>query len=167
MAAQKFLQNVSGKIKEVIGSVTSTANGIVAMDATGRIDSSVLPVGVGAEIITAVASEAIAAGAFINYYNNAGVLNVRNADATTNAKIANGFVLASVANAGTATIYLPSQTNNAVIGLTIGSDYFLSTTPGTATTTAPSASGNIVQQIGRADKATEIVFVPMSTIEIA
>jgi hypothetical protein len=90
MAAQKFLQNVSGKIKEIFASVTSTPNAIVAMDATGRVDISVLPVGVGSETITAVASEAITAGAFVNYYSNAGVLNVRNADATTNAKPANG-----------------------------------------------------------------------------
>jgi hypothetical protein len=167
MAAQKFLQNVSGKIKEIFASVTSTPNAIVAMDATGRVDISVLPVGVGSETITAVASEAITAGAFVNYYSNAGVLNVRNADATANAKPANGFVLASVAAAATATIYLASQTNNAVTGLVIGSDYYLSTTPGAGTATAPSATGNIVQPLGRADKVTEIVFVPLSTVEIA
>jgi hypothetical protein len=167
MAAQKFLQNVSGKINEIFASVTSTPNAIVAMDATGRVDISVLPVGVGSETITAVASEAITAGAFVNYYSNAGVLNVRNADATTNAKPANGFVLASVAAAATATIYLASQTNNAVTGLVIGSDYYLSTTPGAGTATAPSATGNIVQPLGRADKVTEIVFVPLSTVEIA
>jgi hypothetical protein len=75
--------------------------------------------------------------------------------------------MASVAAAATATIYLASQTNNAVTGLVIGSDYYLSTTPGAGTATAPSATGNIVQPLGRADKVTEIVFVPLSTVEIA
>lgn len=167
MAANKYLAMVAGKIKEVIASVTSTANGIVAMDATGRIDSSVLPVGIGAEVITAVASEALTAGDFVNIYNNAGALGARKADATTNSKPAHGFVLANVANAGTATIYVPSQINTAVTGLTIGSDYYLSTTPGTLTTTAPSGAGNIVQFIGRASKATEITFIDSDYVEIA
>lgn len=167
MAAQKFLANVAGKIKEVIASVTSTANAIVAMDATGRIDASVLPVGIGAEIVSAVASEALAAGDLVNLYNNAGVLTVRKADATTNAKPAHGFVLVSVSNAGTASIYLPGHLNTAVTGLTIGSDYYLSTTPGQITTTAPSATGNIVQPVGKADKTTELMFISLPTIEIA
>ena len=167
MAAQKFLQNVSGKIKEVIAAVTSTANAIVAMDSTGRIDVSVLPVGVGAEVLTMVTSENLTAGDLVNIYSNAGVLTARKADATTNAKPAHGFVLASVTSPANATVYSPSQTNTAVTALTIGSEYFLSTTPGAVTTTPPNAAGNIVQRVGVADKTTEFVFVPYTTIEVA
>jgi hypothetical protein len=52
-------------------------------------------------------------------------------------------------------------------GLTLGAEYYLAATPGAITVTAPSATGNIVQRIGIADKTTEIVFVPYTTIEIA
>lgn len=167
MAAQKFLQLVSGKIKEVIAAVTSTANAIVAMDATGRIDVSILPVGVGAEVLTMVTSENLAAGDFVNIYNNSGTITARKADATTNAKIAHGFVLAGTTSPASATIYVDSQTNTQLTGLTLGIDYYLSTTPGGVTSTPPSTTGNIVQRLGLADKTTEIVFAPWSTIEIA
>lgn len=167
MAAQKFLQNVAGKIKEVYAAVTSTPNAIVALDATGKLDPSVLPTGVGSEVILATSTEVIASGAFVNVYNNAGTISVRNADATTNGKPAHGFVLAGVGSGVSTSVYLPSQTNTSITGLTLGSEYYLSTTPGAITTTAPSATGNIVQRMGIASKTTEIVFVPYDTIEIA
>lgn len=167
MAAPRFLRNVSGKIKEVIAAVVGTADSIVATDGTGKIDVSFLPTGVGPEVVTMVTSENITAGAFVNIYNNGGTITARNADATTNAKPAHGFVRASTTSPAAATIYLPSNLNDVTSGLTLGAEYFLSTTPGVITTTAPSASGNIVQRVGVADKTTEIAFVPYDTIEIA
>lgn len=167
MAAPKFLRNVSGKLKEIIAAVVSTPDSIVATDTTGKIDISFLPTGVGAEVIMATASETIAAGAFVNVYNNAGVISVRNADATTSGKPAHGFVLAAFTSGQAVTVYLPSQTNTQQTGLTLGAEYYLATTPGAIAVTAPSATGNIVQRIGIADKTTEIVFVPYVTIEIA
>lgn len=168
MAAPKFLQNIAGKIKEKIASVVATADSVVATDATGRIDVSFLPVGVGPEIILATATESIASGAWVNVYNNGGVISVRNADATTNGKPAHGFVTAAYVSTNIATIYAPSNTNTALTGLTLGAEYFLSTTPGAGVaTTPPSSSGNIVQRLGVADKVTEIVFFPYDTIEIA
>ncbi len=166
MAANKYLALVAGKLKEVFASVTGTANAIPAGDATGKLDVSWMPTGIGPEVITVVASEALTAGNLVNIFDNAGTLNVRKADATTNAKPANGFVIASFSSAASATVYLPGHLNSAVTGLTIGLDYFLSTTPGGVTTTPPSATGNIVQQIGRADKTTEIIFAPFAPIEI-
>ena len=50
MAANKYLALVSGKIKEIFASVTGTANAIPAGDATGRLDISWLPIGVGSEV---------------------------------------------------------------------------------------------------------------------
>jgi hypothetical protein len=172
MAANKYLALVAGKIKEVFATIVSAgagnANQLVALDATGKLDQSVMPVGMGAETITGVlASEAISAGSFVNIYNNAGTLNVRNANATTNGKPANGFVLAAVASGAQATVYLLSQTNNQLTGLTIGADYFLSTVSGGVTNTAPSASGNIVQYLGTANSATSLVFANATTIEVA
>lgn len=167
MAAQKFLQLVGNAIKEVFSTSTSVPNAILALDATGKIDPTVLPVGLGPEVITAVASEALTAGNLVNLYNASGVLTARKADATTNAKPAHGFVLANVASSGTSSVYLPSQINTAITGLTIGDDLFLATTPGGVTATAPSSSGNIVQPVGKATKTTEMIFEPLRTVEIA
>ena len=167
MAAQKFLALVSGKIKEVFASVTGTANAIPAGDATGKLDISWLPVGVGAEVVTATASEALSAGNFVNIYDNGGVISCRKADATTNGKPAHGFVLGAVTSGTVATIYTAGNINTQQTGLTIGVDYYLGTAPGGITVTAPSASGNIVQPIGRASKTTEIPFNPTATVEIA
>jgi hypothetical protein len=47
--------------------------------------------------------------------------------------------------------------NTALGSLTLGAQYFLSTTPGVGVaTTPPSASGNIVQRLGKAISLTEI-----------
>jgi hypothetical protein len=158
----KYFANVAGFLKEVTASLVSTgapdSGKIPALDSAGRLDISMMPAGVSAEVVVCVASEALAAGDFVNIYNNAAALNARKADATTNAKPAFGFVLAAVSSSASATVYLLSTTNTAVTGLTVGSDYFLGTTAGTITTTAPSAAGNIVQRLGRASSTTSIPF---------
>ena len=117
--------------------------------------------------MVAASSENLSAGDFVNLYNNTGVINARKADATTNGKTAHGFVLSNVTSPANATVYLESSQNNSVSGLTVGSDYYLSTTPGVVTTTPPSASGNIVQLLGTATSATNLPFTPGDTIEIA
>lgn len=169
--ANKYIALITGKLKEVEALVTSAgatdAGKIPGLDASGRLDTSVMPVGVGASVIVAPASEALTAGDFVNLWNDAGTLKVRKADATTSAKPAHGFVLANVAAAASATVYLLGEINTAVSGLTVGSDYYLSTTPGGVTTSAPSASGNIVQFIGRATQATALPFLNVNTIEVA
>ncbi len=166
----KYLKNAAGKITEEQPITTSAGAGDAAKipqtDSSGRIDISLMPVGLGAEVVVAPASENLVAGDFVHLHNNGGALNVRKADATTNAKPANGFVLANVTSAANATVYLLSQTNTARSGLTIGSEYYLSTTAGGVTTTAPSATGNIVQRLGVAVSATAIVFDNTVTVEL-
>jgi len=162
MAANKYLSLTAGKIKEVIATVTSAgagdANKIVALDAAGKLDVSILPAGVAAEVTVVASFENLTAGEFVNIFLDSAVAKARKADATTNAKTAHGFVLANVTAPANATVYRISTTNTALTGLTIGSDYFLSTTPGGVTTTAPSATGNIVQPLGRATLTTSMVF---------
>lgn len=168
MAANKYVALVSGKLKEIFGTQSGGSgneNKIVALDASGRLDITMMPVGVGASTKTVLASEAIAAGDWVNVYNNGGTLNVRKADASAPAKYANGFVLASIANGASGTVYFEGI-NTAVTGQTPG-EHFLSTTPGTSSTTAPSAAGQIAQSVGHALSATEIEFEPGPTIEIA
>jgi hypothetical protein len=173
MAGNKYIANNAGTLAEVAASQVSTgaadAGKIPALDSTGKLDSSMMPVGAGsAETISVVASEAISAGAHVNLWTNAGVANVRNADASTSGKEANGFLLAGVASGATAVVYQASQTNTQLTGLTPGGRYFLSdATPGAVTLTVPTGTGKTVQVIGRAASATSMVFAPAPPITLA
>jgi hypothetical protein len=144
----------------IINSKTSSAGAgdtgkIPALDATGRLDTSFLPVGIGADTASIQASENLAAGDFVNIWNSGGA-RVRKADAATAGKEAHGFVLAAVTSGANATVYFEGS-NGQVTGQTPGRVY-LSTTPGIATATAPSAAGNVVQIVGFATAATAINF---------
>lgn len=171
MAGDKYFYNNSGKIKEKASIQSSAGAGdagkIPSLDSAGLLDVSMMPVGVGAEVVVAASSENLTAGDFINLYSNAGTINVRKADATTNAKPADGFVLANVTSPASATVYLISAINTAVSGLTVGADYYLSTTPGTVTSTAPSAAGNIIQRLGKARTAAALIFEHQDYYELA
>lgn len=166
----KYLRNNAGHPQETIATVASTgvaqAGTILALDASGRLDPSVLPPGVGASTVSVTASENLAAGDFVNLYNNAGTLNVRKADATTNGKPAHGFVLTSVISAATALVYL-GGINTALSGMTPGTLHFLATTAGLKTATAPSATGNFVQQLGVSIDAVTMRFIPQEIATVA
>lgn len=159
----KYFANTSGRLKEVQPITTSAGAGdaskIAQTDSTGRFDISLMPVGVGQEVTVAASSENLTAGNWVNLYSNAGTCNVRKADATTNAKPCHGFVLANVTSPANATVYGISNKNTACSGLTVGSDYFLNTTAGGETATAPSATGNVVQLLGRSETSTAMVLV--------
>jgi hypothetical protein len=150
---------------KVVSAGAGDSGKLPALDGTGRLDNSVMPVGIGADVVTLTASEALSAGNFINIYNNGGTPSMRKADATTAGKHAQGFVLAAVSSGATGTAYLSGQ-NTAVTGQVAG-DVFLATTAGAATATAPSASGNVVQNLGVAVSATSIEFKPQRPITLA
>ncbi len=161
---------LTGIITELEALVVSAGAGdsgkIIALDASGRIDNSMMPVGIGAETKTIEASEALADGDFVNIWTDAGAVKVRKADATTAGKEANGFVLAASILGGSAIVYLDGV-NTHLLGKTPGTIYYLSTTAGTVTDTPPSGSGNVVQRIGRAVAATEIDFDPGPALTLA
>jgi len=153
--------NASGVLDTTIVNSTTSSTGapssgkVVALDGSGRIDATMMPVGFGDDTASITASEALAAGDFVNVWNSAGA-KVRKADATTAGKEAHGFVLAAVASGAQATVYFEG-TNTAVSGATPGVVY-LNTTAGGATSTAPSGAGNVAQRIGFAISATAINF---------
>ncbi len=159
MAAKKFLRLVNGVLTEIFGVQASAGAGnagdLVSLDDSGRIDNSMMPVGIGADTSTISASETLAAGDWVNVWNNSGA-KVRKADATTAGKEAHGFVLAAVTSGNPATVYFEG-TNTQVSGQTPG-PVFLQTTAGVGGPTVPSASGNVVQQIGVAVSATAVNF---------
>ena len=137
------------------------AGKVVQLDSSGRLDSTMMPVGIGADTAVITSSEAIASGDWVNIWNSTGA-KVRKADATVVGKEAHGFVLVGVGSAAAATVYFEG-TNTAVSGQTPGV-VFLGTTAGLGVATAPSGSGNVVQRIGFATSATSVNF--QSTVPI-
>lgn len=170
MAAKKFLRNIAGRITEVVGVVVSAGAGndgdIPALDSTGKLDTSVMPTGIGADTKSITASESLSAGDWVNVWDDAGTIKVRKADATTAGKEADGFVLSAVTSGNAATVYFEG-TNTQNSGLTLGARYYLHTTAGSETSTAPSGSGNVVQYLGKAVSATEIAFEAGEPITLA
>lgn len=168
MAAKKFLRLVNGVLTEIFGVQTSAGAGnagdLVSLDDSGRIDNSMMPVGIGADTSTISASETLAAGDWVNVWNDSGA-KVRKADATTAGKEVHGFVLAAVTSGNPATVYFEG-TNTQVSGQTPGPVY-LQTTAGTGGATIPSASGNVVQQIGVAVSATAVNFERGAPVTLA
>jgi hypothetical protein len=166
----RFLNIVAGRIQQIVALVVSTgapdANKLVATGADGRLDETLMPVGISADIATIQASENLASGDLVNIWSDGGNARVRKADATAAGKEADGFVLAAVTSGQDATVHFEGR-NTSLTGLTIGARYYLSTTPGGATTTAPNTAGNVVQYIGRAYSATELAFEAEDGIIIA
>jgi hypothetical protein len=111
------------------------------------------------------ASEALAAGDLVNVWNSTGA-KVRKADASVAGKEAHGFVLAAVSSAASATVYFEG-TDTQVTGQTPGVVYLSATTPGLATTTPPSGTGQVVQRVGFATSATAINFQSLPPVVLA
>ena len=169
MAGNKYIKNNAGVLTEIAALQTSAGAGdagkIVALDTAGRLDNSFMPVGIGADTASIVASEALSAGDYVNVYDDTGTAKVRKADATTAGKEAHGFVLSAVSSAASATVYFEG-TNTAITGQTAGVVY-LATTAGAGSTTPPSAAGNVVQRIGFAVSATAMNFTSNQPIVLA
>ena len=167
--AQKFIVLTNGQLAEREAATTSTgaadAGKIPALAGDGRLPESMMPVGIGADIKVAVASEDLSAGDLVNIYDNAGTATVRKADAS-NVRRAHGFVKDAVTSGANATVYLEG-TITGKTGLTPGAAVYLGTTAGSLTATAPATAGQIVQEVGAAVSATEVTFEPQSPITLA
>lgn len=173
MAAKRFLRNVVGRITEVLGIVVSAGaandGDIPALDATGRLDASMMPVGIVADSMVMATTENLAAGDMVNVFLSAGVIKARRADATVAGKEANGFVLAATVSPANATVIFEGR-NTALAGKTIGAKYYLSAAaPGGIVEAGalPNAAGNVIQYVGTALSATELTFEPDTGIVLA
>lgn len=171
MATAKYIKNNAGQLEEQAATTTSAgvddAGKIIGLDATGRIDGTMMPVGIGADIKTLPASENLAAGDLVNLWTDTGAIKVRKADAATSGKEAVGFVLSAVTSGNDATVYFDG-TITGLSGLTPGAKYYLSAaTAGAIVSTAPTTSGNIVQEVGYALAATELTFEPKASVKLA
>jgi hypothetical protein len=167
--ADKYLYNNAGALTEKAAIATSAgatdAGKIVALDSAGRLDTSVMPSGIGADTEVIPASEALSAGDFVNVHNSTGP-KVRKADASTAGKEAVGFVLAAVSSGANATVYFEGR-NNQVSSVTPGPVYLSDTVPGGFTSTPPSGTGKVVQRLGVGTTTTSINFEPQPEIVLA
>lgn len=159
--ADKYLNRdeTTGRIAEVEGTVTggtvAQAGDIVALDETGRIDPSLLPVGIGADVAIVPAGEALSAGDFVYIA----------ADGTANRAVADvggfdaiGFTLDSVTAGADTTVYFEGR-NTSLTGLMVGARYYLSdVTPGGLTSTPVIGAGKRHQFLGKAITAESLSF---------
>lgn len=169
MAAKKFVRRdtTTGKFTVISGVQTSAGAGnagdIPALDDNGKLDTSLMPTGIGPEVKVLTASENLSAGDFVNIWDDSGTPKARKADATaaSGAKAADGFVLAAVTSGNPATVYLEGI-NDQLSGLTGGTGYYSSNaTAGAAMASpGPTTTGHLSQYIGKALSATEISFEP-------
>lgn len=126
----------------------------VALNSSGKIDDTMLPT---VETQVVPASENLAAGDYVNLWDDSSTLKARKADASGGvAKKADGYVKAAVTAPASATVYKGGE-NDQDSGLTLGLTHYLSATPGAATATAPTTTGHIVQVLGKAVSATEMM----------
>ncbi len=159
----KVLYRNAGETKQYTPVIASAGAGdagkIPALGSDGKLDPSMYDPGADpSEPITA--SEAIGAGKFYNRFSDSGVLKARLAD-NSNARPAHGFVRESVAADAEGTGYPLDSVNDALTGLTVGTNYYLGTAGGVIAVPLDAAdagnAGKIDQKLGMAKSATELV----------
>ena len=193
MAASKFIKLVNGIKTEEAPVTTSTVDKIPALDATGKLNtnmldttatggsagdngklatldgggkwpSAMIPGGTDTNTAVLIAKEALpAAGRFVYFDEVAG--GVKNADNTDPAKQAIGYALTAIGFDSSDTIYFEGK-NTALSVLTPGKRYYLGTN-GSVTDTPPTTAGSVVQFLGIAISATELVFEPDEGVVLA
>lgn len=163
MAAEKYLKLGTTGTEEVAGLQSSAgvadAGKFPALDSTGRIHTSMMPIGVGIDTKVVPASENLSAGDLVNLWDDSGTLKARKADASGGvAKQCDGFVTDAVSSGQNATVYFDG-TITGLTSLTIGTKYYLSgLVAGGVTATIPTTASHIAQSVGKASSATELVF---------
>ena len=163
MANQKFLSKGAGIFQEAQAIDTSAGNGsaglIPALGADGRLNENMMPAGVAAETVVCKAGVGgLAANDVVYIHLVTTTLTADKANATDSTKRAQGYVK-EVAEAGAnVTVYLDGELPGTA--LTPGAKYYLTTTPGTVSPTAPTGSSNMVQCVGEAVGEAEIKFDP-------
>lgn len=162
MSKYLAINDVNGSPEErnAITASTGAPDGlkIVATNASGRFDESLMPLGVGADAQSATASEAIGAAKLVNFHEGAGgILSIRLADAS-NGREAQAFTKSAIANGAVGLVFMEGQIEG-LTGLAIATRYYLGLA-GNVTDIPPTTSGHILQHIGNTLVADELNFEP-------
>lgn len=158
--AQKFQILDAGKTKLKEATVTSTgaaqAGDVVGLDSSGKLDPSVLPIGVGPDVKILEATEDLGSGDYVNIWDDGGTAKVRLAD-NSNMREAHGWVKAAFLTGASATVYFEGPNDAAPVALA-GQRAYLGTAGGVLVVPLNSAteSNKIHQLLG--------TYVDVSTI---
>ena len=167
MTTKKFLTVVSGTttLTEAPSSSAGAgdANKLIATNSSGLLDTTFLPPGVELQTVLVPASENLTAGDFVQFFDDAGTVKVRKADASNN-RPAHGYVLTGVTAPANATAYLSGR-NTAVTGATVGR-VFLGAAGGFSSSPPSPGANVILQELGTAISTTSIVFERDSVIAL-
>lgn len=138
--------SVANAFKLMLGAQSSAgvadAGKIVALNASGQIDNTMLP---SSSLDSAIASEAISAGDAVNVWDNVGTRNVRKAD-NTNGRRCDGFAATSAAASASCTFDTDGG-RTAVTGVVLASTYYLGAA-GAIVTTPTTTVGHQLQKVG-------------------
>ena len=146
------LEGGKRKLKEGTEVSTGVAESgdLVALGSNGKLDASVLPVGVGPDVAVLEASEDLTAGEYVNIFDDAGTPKVRLAD-NSNSRPAHGWVTAAALTGAQATVYFEGPNESAPAGTT-GDRAYLGTAGGVLTValdeTLPANDGKLHQLLG-------------------
>jgi hypothetical protein len=160
--ADKYVYNNNGVLTEREAAASSAGAGdageIVALNGSGKIDSTMLDI--GDEDYTMTAGEAISAGDLICVIDDSGAKVVK-ADATNGtARRAMGYAKEAISSSATGTVRLGNGVITGLSGLSIGTRYYLSKTAGGLTNDVSTFSGgDLIQPVGYAKSATELIYI--------
>lgn len=154
--ADRYLTLENGKriMQEAATTSAGAANAgdIIALDSSGLIDPSLLPVD-GVKNIEV--GETVSAGDFVEIYDDAGTTKIRPAD-NSNGREANGFVKVGGAVASSVNVFFDGS-NSSLTGLTAGARHYLSTAGDvTSTPLDPATETGLHQFLGVAASSTEL-----------
>lgn len=152
MANQKFITVESGnkrlKTATSVSVGLTDAGKVMCLDETGKISDTLLPDSVGLNTYSAITSVVLTPYQMVAVFNNAGVPNLKLADASTVGCEAIGYVKEGFNIGDVATVFLEGSFS--YTGATVGQSYFLSdTVAGDVTSVAPINSGSFYQFVGR------------------
>lgn len=157
--SDKYLSiGADGRDTEIEATATSTgvaeAGKIPALDGTGRLDPSLMPVGVGPDVSNLEATENISSGKYVNIWDDGGTPKVRLAD-NSNDRPAHGFVKDTVLSGANVNVFFEGPNLN-VTGRTPGARQFLGVNGGVTETRPVAPAALIVQFLGIAVSTTAI-----------
>ncbi|MCE5306364.1 MAG: hypothetical protein LLG20_01860 [Acidobacteriales bacterium] len=171
MPAAKYVSLAAGVLTEVAGldsgGEVGDAGKIVALDANGRVNADMMPVGIVPETKTVKAKGALSSGNLVNIFLDTATLSARLADCS-NGRRAHGFVLAAYNDADIATVVLLEGNITGLTSRTPGAAQYLSTAGAIVEAAGiPTTPGYILQEIGYAISETEVAFEPQPPITLA
>lgn len=111
--------------------------------------------------------EVFVAGAMGHCIDNSGAAHVVNANATDTTKPCDCFLRAAFGSGVLAVAYFAGHVIHGLSGLSPGATYYLGTSAGAITTTAPNTAGNGRQVVGKANATgTALLFLPGTMIAV-